>query len=519
MLQDLEAEQVEDFIQRWHNLTYQDEAERERKRERLKLAIKDSSAIKELSENPLLLTMMAILNRHQELPRDRAELYNQASRILLQQWDAERALVDAKIDPMTIDYKDKQAMLRQIAFFMQGNKEGLAGNLIAEKDLKRIISDYLKSININDATTIPMAKALIEQLRSRNFILCFVGAEYYAFVHRTFLEFFCAWEFVWQFKETQTMGIDGLINGTFAKYWQDETKHEVLRLIAGMIDAKFVGDIISYLMEQEGEEEKFQNLFLAGKCLFEVRSRQSIGDVGNRLLKRLKDLSGYDLGYFYEPYRYDSYSREIYRKNLALVAEIRTKAVEIVATTWRDDNSTYIWLKQRVVSDEDSDVRIEAVRQIASGWKHEEGILELLKQRVVSDHSSDVRREAVRQIATGWKNESGILELLKQRVVSDHSWDVRREAVRQIASGWKNESGMFELFYNTALNDPFQGKNEYQDNPRQTALEAIIKHYPDHPQTLPLLQDRAANDPDEQLREWAKKKLQRSHRLWHGYTD
>ncbi|OZH55062.1 NTPase, partial [Hydrocoleum sp. CS-953] len=369
MLQDLEAEQVEDFIQSWHDLTYQNEAERERKRERLKRAINDSSAIKQLSENPLLLTMMAILNRHQELPRDRAELYNQASRVLLQQWDAERALVDAKIDSVTIDYKDKQAILREVAFFMQGNKEGLASNLIHGNDLERIISDYLKSLNINDATTIPMAKALIEQLRSRNFILCFVGAEYYAFVHRTFLEFFCAWEFVWQFKETQTLGIDGLIDGTFGKYWQDETKHEVLRLIAGMIDAKFVGDIISYLMEQEGEEEKFQNLFLAGKCLFEVRSRQSIGDVGNRLLKRLKDLTSYDLGYYYKPYGSisfdDYYSQEIYQKNVALVGEIRTKAVEVVATTWRDDNSTYIWLKQRVVSDENWNVRREAVREIA----------------------------------------------------------------------------------------------------------------------------------------------------------
>jgi len=42
-----------DFIQRWHDLTYQDEGGRERKRERLKRAIKDSS-IKQLSENPLL---------------------------------------------------------------------------------------------------------------------------------------------------------------------------------------------------------------------------------------------------------------------------------------------------------------------------------------------------------------------------------------------------------------------------------------------------------------------------------
>ena len=190
MLQDLESKKVEDFIERWHNLTYQNDGERERKSERLKRAINDSSAIKQLSGNPLLLTMMAILNRHQELPRDRAELYNQASRILLQQWDMERTLVDANLDWKTIDYKDKQEILRRVAGFMQQNKAGLAGNLIDENNLENIIKDYLKSIDIKDVTFV--ARALMEQLRFRNFILCSVGGGYYAFVHRTFLEYFCA---------------------------------------------------------------------------------------------------------------------------------------------------------------------------------------------------------------------------------------------------------------------------------------------------------------------------------------
>ncbi|MDE5088179.1 MAG: HEAT repeat domain-containing protein, partial [Trichodesmium sp. St16_bin2-tuft] len=412
-------------------------------------AIKDSSAIKQLSGNPLLLTMMAILNRHQELPRDREELYNQASRILLQQWDVERTLVDASLDWKTIDYKDKQEILRRVADFMQQNKEGFAGNLIDEKSLENIIRHYLKSVDINDVT--PVARALMEQLRVRNFILCFVGGEYYGFVHRTFLEYFCAWSFVWQFKETQTLGIDGLINDVFGSHWRDEKWHEVLRLISGMIDAKFVGDIISYLMEQDVEEEKFQNLFLAGKCLSEVRSLQGIDNVETRLLNRLKGLTGYDLGYFYQSLHSHStilndsyiilyfYSRDICAKNVDLVHKIRTQAVEIVATTWRDDPLTYTWLKQRVESDDSSDVRREALRQIVTGWKHEPGILDLLKQWVGSDESEYVRRQAVRQIATGWKHEPGILDLLKQWVVSDESSDVRREAVRQIATGWKHE--------------------------------------------------------------------------------
>ena len=130
-----------------------------------------------------------------------------------------------------------------------------------------------------------------------------------------------------------------------------------------------------------------------------------------------------------------------------------------------------------------------------------------------------MRGEALRQIASGWKQEPGILDLLKQRVVSDDSWGVRSEAVRQIASGWKQEPGIFEILYDKTLNDPFQHeeceRNLYgkaiiffEANPRRIALEAIVKQYLDHPQTLPLLKDRAENDPDEQLQKWAKKKLQ-----------
>jgi predicted NACHT family NTPase len=53
--------------------------------------------------------MMAILNRNQELPRDRPELYNQASRVLLHQWDVEQKLLEnPRVDSVAIDYKDKQ---------------------------------------------------------------------------------------------------------------------------------------------------------------------------------------------------------------------------------------------------------------------------------------------------------------------------------------------------------------------------------------------------------------------------
>jgi predicted NACHT family NTPase len=295
MLQDLESEQIQDFIHRWHELTFTDEVDKVRKRERLQLAIKTSSAIGELAGNPLLLTMMAILNRNQELPRDRPELYKEASKVLLHQWDVEQKLLEnPRIDSVAIDYKDKQAMLRQVAYHMQAADKGLAGNLIRGDDLERILTGYLKSIEVSQARTV--GRLLIEQLRSRNFILCDLGADCYGFVHRTFLEYFCASEFVERFGKRGIEGgltLEELKTEVFGKHWQDESWHEVLRLIAGMIDTSFAGQLIDYLMALDGEAEKFINLFLAAECLSEVRNRSHIEVTVKQLLEQLKELSTY----------------------------------------------------------------------------------------------------------------------------------------------------------------------------------------------------------------------------------
>ncbi len=114
ILQELDNKQIQQFIQRWHKFAFNCRPEGEKKYQRLQQAIQESKAIRELAGNPLLLTMMAILNRHQELPRNRAELYKQASKVLLQQWDVGREVVDAK--SLKFDYQDKQAILGKLAY-------------------------------------------------------------------------------------------------------------------------------------------------------------------------------------------------------------------------------------------------------------------------------------------------------------------------------------------------------------------------------------------------------------------
>lgn len=50
-----------------------------------------------------------------------------------------------------------------------------------------------------------------------------------------------------QYKE-RAIDLEDLKQNVFGTHYQDESWHESLRLICGMIDAKFVGDIVEYLM-------------------------------------------------------------------------------------------------------------------------------------------------------------------------------------------------------------------------------------------------------------------------------
>ncbi|MDZ8140289.1 MAG: hypothetical protein RM049_34205 [Nostoc sp. DedQUE04] len=173
-----------------------------------------------------------------------------------------------------------------------------------------------------------------------------------AFLHRKFLEYFCAWEFVWQFEKEGSISIEDLKTEVFGKHWQDETWHEVLLLIAGMIDAKFVGEIINHLMVQDGEDKKFINLFLAAKCLAEVRNRSVIVSVANKLFGKVKDLTKYDLWYYYT---YDK------AEETKLVQEVRIQAVVTIAAIWKDNRDALHYLKDLITADNKNYVRCAAI--------------------------------------------------------------------------------------------------------------------------------------------------------------
>jgi predicted NACHT family NTPase len=498
LLQDLESDQIQDFIDRWHELTFTDEADKVRKRERLQQAIKTSSAIGELAGNPLLLTMMAILNRNQELPRDRPELYNQASRVLLHQWDVEQKLLEnPRIDSVAIDYKDKQAILRQVAYHMQAADKGLAGNLIRGEDLEKILIGYLKSIEVSQPRTV--ARLLIEQLRSRNFILCFLGADSYGFVHRTFLEYFCACEFVERFGKRGLEGgltLEELKVEVFGKHWQDESWHEVLRLIVGMIDTSFAGQIIEYMITLNGEADKFINLFLAAECLSEIRNRSSINAADIHLARRIKELINYG----------EVTSTPLFVEERELVDGIRSQAVSVIATIWKDNPETLPWLKTCAQSNDGLRTRTAAVQAVIDGWKDDPETLQWLKTLAQFPKISWwlVQQTVVQGIARGWKDDPETLQWLKTWIQADGNKSDRftqAAAVEELVRGWKGDPETLPMLKTCIQCD------DRSDVARRTALEELARGWKDNPDTLPLLKAYTQSDKDWFVREGGLEEL------------
>jgi predicted NACHT family NTPase len=298
MLQDLDLKtQVPDFINRWHQFAFNDTAEGEKKQKILLETIQNphNKAIRELAGNPLLLTMMAIINRSQTLPKERFKLYEQAAELLLHKWDADiHELQDPDLEG--IDLQNKQEILRRVAYHMQTENSDSRTNLISEENLERIVREYLESIKYPDP--FKGTKKIIDRLRVRNFILCSLGGNSFAFVHRTFAEYFCAYDL---FKKctgiNRQLSLDELQEQFFGRYWQNENWHEILRLLVGLLSSDDdnnidpIRSIMEHLLAQDGEKQAYLNVCLAADFLTEVRNRQLYSHVDGEILERLGELA------------------------------------------------------------------------------------------------------------------------------------------------------------------------------------------------------------------------------------
>jgi HEAT repeat protein len=550
-LQDLDRPQIECFISNWYELAFhQQPEEAEPRRRRLATAVEDSQSIRELAGNPLLLTILAIIGKHQDLPRERWKLYDHAAGVLVEHWDVNKHLADARIDADFIGEDDKKELLRRVALRMQGGSGGLVGNYLPADELQSEFEDYLATRYGRDpAAAKVIAQGMIRQFRERNFVLSSYGAGLYGFVHRAFLEYFCATALVRSFEKSRQLTLDQLKTDVFGRHWEDETWREVLRLIAGMLDERFTAELLDFLIDVYGPwparcgKRPPRNLILATGCLAEVRNLAAVRPQAERLLRAVTDLvehltrrrdfegagiveksllpavaavgprwPGREL--FHERFRAKgprvtqalgilnvgrllgalfSDSEDVRQELYALATTApsggrRATALAGLVQGWPDHPKTRPLVVKCAVHDTDNIVRREAVHLLSEGWRRSPETLTLLRERFVSEPDEYLSPYIANVIGEGWPHDPDTLAMLRERI-RDSDDQNRGELLAALAVGWHDDPQTLPLLIDRARNDP-------DGFARGLVLDAIAVGWPDDPQTLPVLYERARNDPE-----------------------
>jgi HEAT repeat protein/predicted ATPase len=517
-LQDLGRTQVLDFTTRWYQLALGDhpEAARER-RDRILQAYDTSPALQQLAGNPLLLTIMAIIAKNQELPRERWKLYEHASEVLIHHWDDvhHRDTRETKRDLFGVE--EKKSLLRRLAFRMQEGRGGLPGNYIHQNEVEQVFEEALQLRGLALPEAITYTRQLIHDFRERNFILAWYGGGLYGFVHRAFLEYFCALEFVRRFHAGE-LTLDQLLQDVYGLRWQERSWHETLRLISSMLDQRWADAIIEFLTAQEKPGDEPWNLVLAVHCVEDQRSPQTLPASG-RLLRALCE---WLIAHPHSAWRgsfahlqliqpaMDLGGRWSDREGLIhetwVLAASAPGRVDDLLGDFLGDVGTGLPRMDRALEFLCVSV-IPQVRQFAlsvliAGWYGLDRIRSLVLDRATNDESDAVRESVMMALARRFATNSETLHLLLDRATHDQSATVRGNSVTALAQYFAKEPRTLPLLLEHAAND----KEEYV---RDSALSALAQQFSSEPQTLPLLLDRAAHDQSATVRGTATAALAR----------
>jgi hypothetical protein len=520
-VQDLDTIKIDEFLRSWYAIALHDRPRAaELRRERLGQAIKESPPIRELAGNPLLLTILAIIGKHQELPRERWKVYDHAASVLVQHWDVNKHLVDAHLDADVIREDDKKDLLCRIAIRMQEGSHGVAGNSLVEEDLLADVEAYLvERFQYDRVKARAITSAMVKQLRERNFILARYGSRVYGFVHRALLEFFAAKEIVHRFEKSRRLSEDELVADVFVKRSEEATWAEVLRLIAGMVDAGVASRLIDGLLASRGtyrssalDPRPLPVVALAAQCVAEIRNINAAAGAAEQTVRAVIELLRLPTRSFGGDSRTTSLEkrvlpafaavaawpgREVFREwfestgRFSCVAPTSELSAQLLAALFPADESVHallLELTRGVIPEQ----RAAALTGLANQRKDAPEVLDAIVGAALGDPEAFVRRAALDLLITKWPTEIRTHDAIR-RCTGDIDADLRKRAVEALARHAANAPGARPTVTNALLTD---GSHPV----RNAAADALAATWPAHDETRGLLL-RACEDPAWEVRQ------------------
>ncbi len=268
-LLDLSDEQIADFLERWHRLAFPNAPDLgARRHERLTRTLADNPTVRDLCRNPLLLTLVALLNRGDELPRRRHKLLERATELMLSQWETNKNLPAGSA--IQFDPADKRRYLAELAWHMLTELPEGPGNVIEAEDLERFTITFCeRHFQASPLPAAANARALIQHLRERNYILGLLGGTQFGFLHKAFFEYLAAEEAAHRFRSQQWRLAD--LQRLFVDHWREDTWTEILILICGLLQEDRSEPVVATLQAVLGSAPMAQPRRLLPALAFAVR--------------------------------------------------------------------------------------------------------------------------------------------------------------------------------------------------------------------------------------------------------
>ena len=232
---EFDDQQIQSFIEHWFS------SELDRKNETAKncwelLQKKEYKSAKELAHTPLLLTFLCLVyDENQSFPTNRSRLYQDALRILLEKWSAEKRLPNRGLVYENLSIEQEEILLSEIAY-----QNFVADKLFLEKrEVVKQIKDHLKQ-NLNAPQHLDGEKVL-KTIEIEQGILVERARDVYSFSHLTLQEYLTA-----QYIYDNDLIEEAVKNHITETRWQ-----EVFLLVAGLMRGRGKADKLLLAMEKE----------------------------------------------------------------------------------------------------------------------------------------------------------------------------------------------------------------------------------------------------------------------------